>query len=63
MKILTAQQLKEVDQVTTEVQNISSLELMEKASGACAEWILKNYNNKHKFYVFCGPGNNGGDGY
>lgn len=62
MKILTAQQLKEVDQVTTEVQSISSLELMEKASGACAEWIFKNYNNKHAFYVFCGPGNNGGDG-
>ena len=62
MKILTAQQLKEVDQVTTEVQSISSLELMEKAAGACAEWIFKNYNNKHAFYVFCGPGNNGGDG-
>ena len=62
MKILSANQLKEVDKITTEIQNISSLELMERAAGACADWILKNYSNKKVFYVFCGPGNNGGDG-
>lgn len=62
MKILSANQLKEVDKITTEIQNISSLELMERAASACADWILKNYSNKKVFYVFCGPGNNGGDG-
>ena len=62
MKILTAQQLKRVDQITLEKENITSIELMERAANTCAEWIIKHYKTHHNFYIFCGSGNNGGDG-
>jgi hydroxyethylthiazole kinase-like uncharacterized protein yjeF len=36
---------------------------MELAAGKCFDWIINNYSNKKKeFVVFCGIGNNGGDG-
>jgi len=62
MKILTADQIKKCDSVTIE-KGISSINLMEKAARACADWIEKNFELKNKFLVICGHGNNGGDGF
>lgn len=42
-------------------QNISSIELMERAAVVCTEWILKHFSGQ-SFSIFCGKGNNGGDG-
>ena len=42
-------------------QGLSIEELMDTAGFKSAEWILKAFP-KGSFYVFCGPGNNGGDG-
>ncbi|TYP75198.1 NAD(P)H-hydrate dehydratase [Aquimarina intermedia] len=63
MKILSAEQLQKADQATLRSQNISSLELMERA----ATQIFNSIHAKLKgadvlFHIFCGIGNNGGDG-
>lgn len=63
MKTGTTAQLKEADRVTLEKQNISELALMERAAKKAAEEIyaiLKN--NPPLIHIFCGKGNNGGDG-
>ncbi|HTO35472.1 MAG TPA: NAD(P)H-hydrate dehydratase [Flavobacterium sp.] len=63
MKLFDSQTIKAIDSVTIERQNISSLELMEQVALLCFEWICKNFpDNQIKFHVFCGVGNNGGDG-
>ena len=62
MKILTAQQIRAADQFTIENEPIAPLDLMERAAQQCADWLLKKYADRHVVYVFCGPGNNGGDG-
>src|SRR5688572_3448387 len=35
---------------------------MERAAQKCVEWILANKNSQTLFRIFCGKGNNGGDG-
>lgn len=62
MKILTAQQIKECDIATID-KGILSINLMEKASKACVDWIDVNFKTFYKFLIFCGTGNNGGDGF
>lgn len=63
MKILSANQIKEADAHTIKHEPITSIALMERASKSCADWIVKHYCNSKHIYVFCGPGNNGGDGF
>ena len=62
MKILSAQQKREADKFIITNEPISSIDLMERASQACVNWIQKNCSVESKFQVFCGTGNNGGDG-
>lgn len=65
MKLLTAQQLKEWDLYTIQHGRITSTELMERAASLCAEkisFLLKHETNFNSVVIFCGPGNNGGDG-
>ncbi|MCC7331428.1 MAG: NAD(P)H-hydrate dehydratase [Flavobacteriales bacterium] len=62
MKILNATQIKEADRFTIENEPISSIDLMERASKKCVDWIVKNFDANTEFAVFCGVGNNGGDG-
>ncbi|MCU0438840.1 MAG: NAD(P)H-hydrate dehydratase [Raineya sp.] len=61
MKLLTAEQIKALDQFTIQNKPITSIDLMERASYVCVDWILKNIEQEH-FTIFCGRGNNGGDG-
>jgi len=63
MKILTAQQIRECDQYTIKNDSVSSISLMERAAEACTEWISKNIYHVKKVTIFCGNGNNGGDGF
>lgn len=63
MKIFSAPQIKQADQTTILSQNITSTELMERAAGKAFEWIRTRFPDKATpFYIYCGQGNNGGDG-
>jgi NAD(P)H-hydrate epimerase len=62
MKILSAAQIREWDQYTIRHEPIASIDLMERAAGKCVDWLQEN-NLLHKpITIFCGKGNNGGDG-
>ncbi|WP_029294080.1 bifunctional ADP-dependent NAD(P)H-hydrate dehydratase/NAD(P)H-hydrate epimerase [Chryseobacterium hispalense] len=63
MKIFTAEQIRNCDQYTIKNEPVSSVHLMERAAEACVEWISENCNHHRNFVVFCGSGNNGGDGF
>lgn len=62
MKILSATQLKMVDAFTIEQQHISSIDLMERVATFCTDRICSKYGSEFPIVVFCGMGNNGGDG-
>ncbi len=62
MKILTAQQIGNVDKLTINSEPIASVDLMERAACACHDWIKDHFANNLEIKVFAGPGNNGGDG-
>ncbi len=62
MKILNASQIKSVDAHTIDNEPIASIDLMERASKKCYSWIKNNFRKNKKIKVFCGMGNNGGDG-
>jgi NAD(P)H-hydrate epimerase len=62
MKILSAAQIKEADQYTIDNEPVSSVNLMERASRLCTEWLMNKFNGEYVFVVVCGNGNNGGDG-
>lgn len=61
MKLLSAAQIRDWDQYTIKHEPVSSLQLMERASKACTRWLLQNVLSD-RFFIFCGKGNNGGDG-
>lgn len=64
MKILAAEQIREVDSKTIVYENISSLELMKRAAKAVFDWFTGKFTDKSlPIAIFCGPGNNGGDGF
>ncbi|MEP7144256.1 MAG: NAD(P)H-hydrate dehydratase [Ferruginibacter sp.] len=62
MKIFSAPQIKEWDAFTIENEPTASVDLMERAAKACVTWILQNISNSFPVKIFCGKGNNGGDG-
>jgi len=64
MKILTAQQMREIDRLTVERCGISYATLMETAGARVVEAIIEGYGplEDKSFAIFCGKGNNGGDG-
>jgi hydroxyethylthiazole kinase-like uncharacterized protein yjeF len=61
--ILTASDMKDWDSYTMNAQSITSLQLMEQAAQAVTNWIILQYSTQHHFCIFCGTGNNGGDGF
>ncbi|MFP9100800.1 NAD(P)H-hydrate dehydratase [Flavobacterium sp. RHBU_24] len=63
MKIFETINIREADKITIENQQISYYQLMERAATEAFLWIKKHYADKETtFHVFCGRGNNGGDG-
>ena len=70
MKALAyAAQMRELDRTAIEDRGIPSLDLMERAARAAAEEAMKLLSmeggmarKRFAAAVFCGPGNNGGDG-
>jgi hydroxyethylthiazole kinase-like uncharacterized protein yjeF len=63
MKIVTADEMRAIDRVTSERFGVPSLTLMESAGAAVADYVLTHYPGAGRIVVFCGKGNNGGDGF
>lgn len=63
MKIFSKNQIYKGDQLTAKKQNISSTELMERAGTQIFNWMhVRMQGAQVPIHVFCGIGNNGGDG-
>lgn len=62
MKILSAQQMKEVDAFTIQNEPVAAIDLMERAAMACVKRIVKLCDHEEQLLIVCGKGNNGGDG-
>ena len=62
MKILSATEIREWDQYTIHHEPVTSINLMERAAEKCFEWLQEQELLSHPFTIFCGKGNNGGDG-
>lgn len=63
MKILPVEKIREADAFTIENEPIDSIDLMERAAFMVYEWIVKRCKSKEVVIkIFCGMGNNGGDG-
>jgi NAD(P)H-hydrate epimerase len=61
-KIFSTQQIKAADRFTIKQEPIASINLMEQAAAKCAEWLQTHFTKHNTFIIFCGNGNNGGDG-
>ncbi len=62
-KILSVKQLYEADTLTVKNNGITALDLMEHAASLCFHWIDgRLHGDPVPMHVFCGTGNNGGDG-
>lgn len=65
MKIVTAQQMRELDRATIQDRGVPGLTLMENAGKAVADaaaWLASR-QRRRPIAVICGHGNNGGDGF
>ncbi|WP_027377599.1 bifunctional ADP-dependent NAD(P)H-hydrate dehydratase/NAD(P)H-hydrate epimerase [Kaistella palustris] len=63
MKVFTAAQIRQCDASTIQHEPVGEVDLMERAATACADWISARFTGNEKFCIFCGNGNNGGDGF
>jgi hydroxyethylthiazole kinase-like uncharacterized protein yjeF len=63
LPLLTATQIREADAYTIAHEPIASIDLMERASKAFVGWFINHFpDQKQAISVYCGTGNNGGDG-
>jgi len=63
MKIFAKEQIYQGDILTTQRQNISPTDLMERAGTQIFNWLhIRMQGAQVPIHVFCGIGNNGGDG-
>ena len=66
MKLVSSEQMRSIDKKAINGAKIPRLELMEKAGKSSAEVVLKMLRGSakdKKVVIFCGRGNNGGDGF
>ena len=63
--VISAEQMREIDRLTTRDYQVPSLSLMQAAAEACFQAIARHFAGNlagKKAQVLCGRGNNGGDG-
>lgn len=65
MKIPTIKNARSADAYTIENEPITSVDLMERAATTAFNWIENKLNRETErcMKIFCGMGNNGGDGF
>lgn len=61
MKVLDTNQLRELDKYTITHEPIASIDLMERAAEKITDELKVRWHKATRFFVFAGPGNNGGD--
>jgi NAD(P)H-hydrate epimerase len=63
MKVFTSEQIRRWDEYSIANEPISSYQLMQRAALAFSTFFEKKFLLKNKkIHIFCGSGNNGGDG-
>lgn len=62
MKAVTAAEMREIDRISIEDYSIPAAVLMNNAGKAVADFVINNFD-KREADIFCGTGNNGGDGF
>ena len=66
-ELLTAAQMRAIEQAAIDSGEVTGLELMERAGRGVVEAIFEEWpelaSGQHHAVVLCGPGNNGGDGF
>lgn len=63
MKILTSAQMRAIDRRAIEELGIQGIVLMENAALAVADAVTRHWPDAARIAIFCGTGNNGGDGF
>src|SRR5437763_907083 len=63
MKIVSTEEMRAIDRATSERFGVPSLTLMENAGSAVKDHVFSQYASAQRIVVFCGKGNNGGDGF
>ena len=61
--LYTAAQTRELDRLAIQQEGIPGFTLMQRAAAFTFQQIQKRWPNAKRLSVFCGIGNNGGDGY
>lgn len=66
-ELLTAAQMKAIEQAAIDSGQVTGLELMERAGRGVVDAVFEEWpelaKTSHYAVVLCGPGNNGGDGF
>jgi hydroxyethylthiazole kinase-like uncharacterized protein yjeF len=67
IELLTAAQMRAIEQTAIASGEVTGLELMERAGRGVVDAIFEEWPElratSHRAVVLCGPGNNGGDGF
>lgn len=62
-KLYRAAQVRDMDHMAIHEIGIAGIELMQRAGAAAFELLQQQWPEARRISVFCGSGNNGGDGY
>jgi NAD(P)H-hydrate epimerase len=61
--LYTAAQVREFDRIAIDEYKIPGIQLMKRAGRAAFDLLLQRWPAPEHVHVFCGTGNNGGDGF
>lgn len=61
--LYTARQVRELDRIAIEERGTPGIVLMKRAGRAAFDGLVRRWPRPGKITVYCGSGNNGGDGY
>lgn len=63
MRLVDSKQMQEMDRFTIEEIGVPGMVLMENAARSWVEEAIHYFTKDQSIFIFCGAGNNGGDGY
>lgn len=63
LQLYSAEQVRALDHCAINEFNVPGIELMERAGAALFNAIRQEWPSRRRIAVFCGAGNNGGDGF